>query len=148
MAARQTTDDTGSAAYVLEEQVGFILRQASQRHSLIFSAGFGDEITPPQWAAVAKLAELGQCSQNLLGRHTAMDVATIKGVVARLEARGLAQTAPDPTDRRRLVVSLTAEGLAAYARWADAARAVTAETLAPLTSAEQSRLLDLLKKLR
>jgi len=30
------------------------------------------------------LTETGPCSQNLLGRLTAMDVATIKGVIDRL----------------------------------------------------------------
>jgi len=137
-----------ASAYLLDEQVGFILRQVSQRHGLIFAQGLSDEVTPPQWAAMAKLAELGQCSQNLLGRHTAMDVATIKGVVHRLETRGFASTAPDPNDRRRLVVSLTSAGLSAYEAWIANAHQVTAETLAPLNATEQQRLLDLLKRLR
>ena len=36
-----------------------------------------------------------------------MDVATIKGVIDRLTARGLTETSPDPEDGRRLLVSLT-----------------------------------------
>ena len=62
--------------YVLDEQVGFILRQVWQRHSAIFSREIGTNITPTQWAALSKLAEAGPCSQNQLGRLTAMDVAT------------------------------------------------------------------------
>ena len=50
-----------------------------------------------QWAALAKLAEVGECSQNLLGRLVAMDVATIKGVVERLVRRGFAATRPTRT---------------------------------------------------
>ena len=40
-----------------------------------------------------------------------MDVATIKGVVDRLVARNLVQTAPDTRDGRRLILSLTPAGL-------------------------------------
>src|ERR1700759_4172507 len=83
-------------AYVLDEQIGFILRQVSQRHAVIFARGIGADLTPTQWAALAKLAESGPCSQNALGRLTAMDVATIKGVIDRLTMRGLTETAADP----------------------------------------------------
>ncbi|MBW8856734.1 MAG: MarR family transcriptional regulator, partial [Bradyrhizobium sp.] len=96
--------------YVLDEQVGFILRQVWQRHSAIFSREIGTNITPTQWAALSKLAEAGPCSQNQLGRLTAMDVATIKGVIDRLTARGLTETSQDPEDGRRLLVTLTRAG--------------------------------------
>src|SRR6202034_2114800 len=93
-------------AYVLDEQIGFILRQVSQRHAIIFARDIGADLTPAQWAALARLAETGPCSQNQLGRLTAMDVATIKGVIDRLTARGLTETSADPEDGRRLLVRL------------------------------------------
>src|SRR5947199_283590 len=83
-------------SYILDEQIGFILRQVWQRHATIFAREIGINLTPTQWAALAKLTETGPCSQNLLGRLTAMDVATIKGVIDRLTARGLTETSPDP----------------------------------------------------
>ena len=95
--------------YRLEEQVGHLMRRAQQRHLSVF-AGAIPELTTTQFAAIAKLAELGALSQNQLGRVTAMDAATIKGVVGRLVARRLVATAPDGGDRRRLVVTLTPEG--------------------------------------
>ena len=67
------------ASYVLDSQVGFVLRQVLQRHATIFVAQMGEDLTMTQWAALSKLYELGPCSQNLLGRYTAMDAATIKG---------------------------------------------------------------------
>ena len=97
-------------SYILDEQIGFILRQVWQRHATIFAREIGINLTPTQWAALAKLTETGPCSQNLLGRLTAMDVATIKGVIDRLTARGLTETSPDPEDGRRLLVSLTRAG--------------------------------------
>jgi DNA-binding MarR family transcriptional regulator len=98
--------------YVLDDQIGFMLRQVWQRHATIFAKEIGINLTPTQWAALAKLTETGPCSQNQLGRLTAMDVATIKGVIDRLTARGLTETSPDPDDGRRLLVSLTRAGQA------------------------------------
>src|SRR5215471_7654303 len=134
--------------YVLDEQIGFILRQVSQRHAVIFSRDIGADLTPTQWAALAKLAESGPCSQNQLGRLTAMDVATIKGVIDRLTARGLTETSADPEDGRRLRVSLTRMGRELAEKVASNALAITRETLAPLDAREREMLTALLSKLR
>ncbi len=134
--------------YVLDEQVGFILRQVWQRHSSIFSRDIGTNLTPTQWAALSKLAETGPCSQNQLGRLTAMDVATIKGVIDRLTARGLTETSQDPEDGRRLLVSLTRAGQQLAEKLAPNALAITRETLAPLDAKECETLMALLNKLR
>lgn len=134
--------------YVLDEQIGFILRQVWQRHATIFAREIGINLTPPQWAALSRLAETGPCSQNQLGRLTAMDVATIKGVIDRLTARGLTETSPDPADRRRLLVSLTRAGQQAAEKAAPNALAISRETLAPLDARERDTLIALLSKLR
>jgi len=136
------------SSYVLDEQVGFILRQVWQRHSSIFSRDIGINLTPTQWAALSKLAETGPCSQNQLGRLTAMDVATIKGVIDRLTARGLTETSQDPEDGRRLLVSLTRAGQQLAEKLAPNALAITRETLAPLDAKEREMLMALLNKLR
>lgn len=134
--------------YVLDDQVGFILRQVWQRHSSIFTRDIGTNLTPTQWAALSKLAETGPCSQNQLGRLTAMDVATIKGVIDRLTARGLTETSQDPEDGRRLLVSLTRAGQQLAEKLAPNALAITRETLAPLDAKERDTLMALLNKLR
>nr|GAJ34647.1 transcriptional regulators [Bradyrhizobium sp. DOA9] len=133
---------------MLDEQVGFILRQVWQRHSSIFTRDIGTNLTPTQWAALSKLAETGPCSQNQLGRLTAMDVATIKGVIDRLTARGLTETSQDPEDGRRLLVSLTRAGQQLAEKLAPNALAITRETLAPLDAKERDTLMALLNKLR
>jgi DNA-binding MarR family transcriptional regulator len=135
-------------AYVLDEQIGFILRQVSQRHAVIFARDIGIDLTPTQWAALAKLQETGPCSQNQLGRLTAMDVATIKGVIDRLTARGLTETSPDPEDGRRLLVSLSRAGQQLAEKAAPNALAISRETLAPLEPKEREVLMELLNKLR
>ncbi|MEO0993781.1 MAG: MarR family transcriptional regulator [Pseudomonadota bacterium] len=135
-----------AAGYRLDDQVGFLMRQANQRHLAIF-ARMIPEFTPTQFAALAKLAELGSVSQNDLGRQTAMDSATMKGVIDRLARRGLVATRPDPSDLRRLLIALTEEGRAAYEAQVDAAHAITAETLMPLSPTERGQFLGLLERM-
>ena len=134
--------------YILDEQIGFILRQVWQRHAAIFARDIGINLTPTQWAALAKLKETGPCSQNQLGRLTAMDIATIKGVIDRLTIRGLTETSPDPEDGRRLLVSLTRAGQQLAEKAAPNALAISRETLAPLDTREREALIGLLNKLR
>src|ERR1700742_2008648 len=131
-------------AYILDEQIGFILRQVSQRHATIFAREIGINLTPTQWAALSKLAESGPCSQNQLGRLTAMDGATIKGVIDRLTARGLTETSPDPEDGRRLLVRLGRAGQQLAEKAAANALAISRETLAPLDAREREVLVGLL----
>jgi MarR family transcriptional regulator, lower aerobic nicotinate degradation pathway regulator len=108
--------------YVLEDQVGFHLRRAHQRATGIFNDIMAPyDVTPTQFAALAKIDELGAVSQTFLGRLTGMDAATILGVVGRLLRQGL-------------IV-------------ARAALSVSAKTLSPLSSAEAKTLAQLLAKL-
>src|ERR1700688_2689387 len=135
-------------SYILDEQIGFILRQVWQRHAAIFAREIGINLTPTQWAALSKLMETGPCSQNQLGRLTAMDVATIKGVIDRLTAGGLTETSSDPEDGRRLLVSLTRAGQQLAEKAVPNALAITRETLAPLDARERETLVALLSRLR
>ncbi|ETX30187.1 MarR family winged helix-turn-helix transcriptional regulator [Roseivivax isoporae] len=143
------TTDTGPAgatSYRLEDQVGFKLRLANQKHLEIFARRM-PEVTPTQFAVLAKLADEGAISQNQLGRLVGMDAATTKGVVDRLHAKGLVDRRPSETDMRRLEISLTPEGAAFAARAVDVAARITEETLARLSPRERDRLIALLDKL-
>lgn len=139
--------DTLTARYVLEDQVGYLLRLASQQHAVIFQKHAIDSLTPTQFSTILRVAEVGEVSQNHLGRLTAMDVATIKGVVDRLKAKGLAQSTSDPNDKRRSIISLTTKGAAMVQDLKAMGHAITDETLAPLDTAERQTFLKLLRKL-
>lgn len=135
-----------SKPYVLDEQVGYVLRRVTQRHLSIFSNAI-PELTTTQFAVLARLSELGPLSQNHLGRVTSMDAATIKGVVGRLMAQGYVTTSADPVDRRRLTVALARDGAALYARVVNTALKVSDDTLGPLSPEERRIFLDLLNRL-
>ena len=132
--------------YVLDDQIGYVLRRATQRHLSIFSELI-PEVTTTQFAVLARLAEMGPLSQNLLGRETAMDAATVKGVVDRLVRQGLVETGPDAQDRRRLTVALSPAGRALFDTRIATALEVSAATLAPLSEDERATLLRLLLRL-
>ncbi len=137
---------TDAKDYRLDDQIGYVLRRVTQRHLAIFAAAI-PEVTTTQFAVMARLAEVGPLSQNHLGRATAMDAATIKGVVDRLAKLDFVETAADPEDRRRLTVSLTKAGSAIVAAKVATALQVSGKTLAPLTADESRTLMALLLRL-
>ena len=135
------------ARYELEQQVGFLMRVAMQRHTAIFSARMIEGLTQTQFAVLAKLYEVGPCSQNHLGRLICLDAATIKGVVDRLSARAFVAATADPADRRRRAVALTERGRLVTEAAMDVAVEITAATLAPLSAEEQRQVTRFLKTL-
>jgi MarR family transcriptional regulator, lower aerobic nicotinate degradation pathway regulator len=145
--------DAGAAPspsdYVLEDQVGHLLRRAHQRATAIFLAELGEEfsVTPTQYAALVKLRDLGEISQNRLGRLTAMDPATIQGVIKRLEERQLIERSGDPADRRRTTLRLSAAGAELVAAMIPNGIRVSEATLTPLDAEERRVFLALLRRL-
>ncbi|WP_341703265.1 MarR family winged helix-turn-helix transcriptional regulator [Ferrovibrio sp.] len=136
------------SGYVLEDQIGHLIRRAHQRHTALFMAMIGDaQVTPTQYAALVKLYEAGELSQNHLGRLTAMDPATIQGVIRRLTGRKLISHRPDKNDKRRRCLSLTAAGRDLVARLLANGPKVSQATLDPLSPAEQQQVVDLLKRM-
>ncbi len=138
------TDDT--APYRLDDQIGFKLRLANQKHLELF-ARMMPEVTPTQFAVLARLLAEATISQNQLGRLVGMDAATTKGVVDRLRAKGLIQRHKSTSDMRRLDISLTDAGRAFAAGAVQQAAQISAATTRNLTRREADRLLELLDKL-
>ena len=133
--------------YQLDEQVGYLMRLANQRHTGIFQSLVGHDLTPMQFSALSRISEQGAVSQNKLGRLAAMDVATVKGVVDRLRTKNLITSRADPKDARRSLISLTDVGEDLIDKLKISGSKITAETLAPLDASEQGLFLKLLKKL-
>ena len=131
----------------LDDQIGFLLRRAYQRASDNLAARIARyDLTPPQFAVLARLNERGETAQNELGRAVAMAPANIRDVVLRLKARGILGTRRDSGDKRLVLVSLTRRGAALTRRMTALDVASTAATLAPLTPAEARALRRLLAR--
>jgi len=130
--------------YRLEDQVGFLLRKANQRHRAIFARIVDPPLAPMQFAALATLAEHGPLSQNLLGRLSAMDSATIFGVVQRLRERGSVTARRDPDDARQSIIELTEEGRRTVEIAITQALDVTEATLDGLDASQRARAVELL----
>lgn len=143
----EKTGTQRSEDYILDDQIGYLLRKAYQRNSTIFGELVPGPLTTTQFSVMHRLAEEGPLSQNRLGRSVAMDAATTKGVVDRLISRGLLRRERDPDDRRRHLVHLTEAGDAMIRTAVTAAAEVSRETLAPLRERERETLLRLLKKI-
>ncbi len=132
--------------YDLDAQVGFLLRRATQRHLALFARQI-PTLTSTQFAALAKLYQLGPTSQNALGRATAMDAATIKGVIDRLRKKGMVASTRDDEDQRRIFVEITEAGRELFERDRTRALDISADTLSPLSPDEQTQFLALLTRL-
>ncbi len=143
----QTAPAPSETASILEDQVGYLLRLASQRHAAIFQKHAVQNLTPTQFTTLLRVGEQGDVSQNHLGRLAAMDVATIKGVVDRLNAKGLMQSRPDQVDKRRSIISLTDKGADLIDDLKQTGLIITEDTLAPLTAQERRTLANLLRKI-
>lgn len=139
-------EEVGLDGYVLEDQIGFRLRLANQRHLEVFAATVS-EVTPTQFATLVKLKESGVLSQNHLGRLVAMDAATTKGVIDRLRKKGLVETTPSTSDLRRLDVTLSQAGDAFITALMPVARRISSQTTQNLTQREVAQLHSLLQKL-
>jgi DNA-binding MarR family transcriptional regulator len=139
--------DEAVQSYRLDDQVGFILRKVSQRHGSIFAELMVEGLTTTRFAVLAKLFERGPLAQNELGRQTAMDAATIKGVVDRLVLRDLVAVKPDPRDGRKRVVELSEKSRDMMDEIIPLGIGITERTLDPLDATEQAELLRLLGKI-
>ena len=104
-------------------------------------------LTTMQFATMAALLEVESCSQNELGRLSALDQATVKGIVDRLRSRGLIKSVKDPLDRRRIVITHTPAGRKLTEKGMSIAGGISTEALKPITPAERKQLIRLLLKI-
>lgn len=73
-------------------------------------------MTPPEFDVVSTLGNTGGMTFKELGRRTLIYKTTLTGVVDRLESKGLVTRRPAPSDRRSMIVALTASGDAVFQR--------------------------------
>ncbi|MBB2931100.1 DNA-binding MarR family transcriptional regulator [Paraburkholderia silvatlantica] len=135
-------------SYDFHDQVGHLLRRAYQRHVSIFQEAIPDsDLTAAQFVTLCAVKETHGCSLNDIVKATAIDQATIRGVVERLKTRALIEVLPDPVDGRKLLVRTTPAGIALVERTVPFAKQVTERTYGTLNAGERVGLLFLLRKM-
>lgn len=96
---------------------------------------------------LASLIADGPASQAALGRRTAIYLSDLVGALNELESAGFVERSPDPADRRRNVVAVTAAGRERGAELEARAAAIQEQLLAPLSADEREQLTGLLRRL-
>ncbi|MBL0933157.1 MAG: MarR family transcriptional regulator [Rhizobiaceae bacterium] len=111
-------------------------------------AGSGMELTPGEVRLLAQAARAGTVRQSVLADRIGVEAMTVSAYVDRLEARGLIERLPDPSDRRAKLISLTDAADAVLDQvkvFADEARGQAAQAVGP---AEWAVMLKVLKTVR
>jgi DNA-binding MarR family transcriptional regulator len=112
-----------------------LLHRASQCAEQLFAAEIsGLDITPRQFAVLAKIDELGPASQIGLVEHSGIDRSTMADVVRRVVMKGLVQRRRKKNDSRAYELALTAEGRAVLDRAKPIASRVDRQLLSVLPS--------------
>jgi DNA-binding MarR family transcriptional regulator len=96
---------------------------------------------------LTSLLDEGPASQAALGRRTGIHLSDMVAALNELEAGGFVSRDPDPADRRRNVITVTAAGRTRAEELERSARGVQEELLEPLDEAERRELSVLLRKL-
>lgn len=114
---RTTTDSSGDARRmsVAEEPeplryTGHLIRRAQQLHVALWMSEVSRDVSSVQFAALAVLHRCPGISQRQLGSELDLDRSTIADVVSRMVSRGVIARDQDAADRRRKVLTLTADG--------------------------------------
>ncbi|MEV0270403.1 MarR family transcriptional regulator [Hamadaea sp. NPDC050747] len=96
---------------------------------------------------LATLEEFGPASQATLGRRSGIHLSDLVAVLNDLEGRGFVERTPDPADKRRNVITITAAGRREGKRLGERLDQVQEELLAPLTAKEREQLTELLGRI-
>ena len=121
-------------------------RVAARGRELVAEALAREGLKPAHHAVLAAVSEYGPVAQSDLVRRLGFDAKDLVLLLNHLEETGLAVRAPDPRDRRKNAVTVTAAGRKTLKRCATLAERANAELLAPLTVEERAQLTALLTR--
>ncbi|MFD7401553.1 MarR family winged helix-turn-helix transcriptional regulator [Streptomyces sp. NPDC059866] len=134
------------AAVDLANHPGHLARRLQQAHHLLWNTMVSEEITSPQFAVLNALVDEPGLDQRTVGERVGLDRSTIAEVISRLGRRGLLDKVRDPQDGRRFLLRLTEDGLRTHRKLSVRTARMNQVFLAPLSAAEQSQFLDLLRR--
>ncbi|GAB2809522.1 hypothetical protein GCM10027176_12900 [Actinoallomurus bryophytorum] len=124
-----------------------LTQTANHAHRLVADGFSSVQARGYHYRLLATLEELGPASQAALGRRSGIHLSDMVATINELADRALVERAPDPSDRRRNIVSLTAAGKRQLRRLEKRLAETQDELLAPLSPEERRRLTGLLSRL-
>jgi len=127
-------------SWLLGQITGHAHRLVGDASSSVGSRGY-------HYRLLATLEDSGPASQAALGRRSGIHLSNMVATINELADRGLVERAPDPSDRRRNIISLTAAGRRQLRRLEKQLAECQDELLAPLSLEERQRLTELLSRL-
>lgn len=119
------------------------LRAQHYTHEQLAKAG----IRKWHYGVLAVVAERGPTTQAAIGRRLRVDRSDMVALLNDLEAAGYVHREPDPADRRRNSVTITAEGKRALKEFDALVLEAERMLLEPLSSKEREQLLGLLERI-
>jgi DNA-binding MarR family transcriptional regulator len=143
-------DQTGRTPDRIKDRPTWLISRAHARSAALLAGGFeahGDGLRGHHYRLLAALEQWGPTSQADLGRATGIDRSDVTNALTELESRHLVDRKVDPSQKRRNIVTLTPEGADELLRLDAVLDDIQAAVLAPLTIAQQRRLLDLLARI-
>ena len=132
----------------LRRRASRLLSQLTMRSDRLISEGL-ERVDARRWhyAVLASLQEYGPASQAELSRRSGIYRSDMVGVLNELAERELVARAADPDDRRRNVITISAQGRRHLRVLDKVLDDLHDELLAPLSPAERDQLLQLLTRL-
>lgn len=128
-------------------QPGHLIRRAQQVHSFLWAAEVSATVTSTQFAVLSIIARQPQIDQNALAKLASLDTSTVADVVNRLSNRGYVARNKGTADRRRNLLTLTAEGERLFVRLSEAAERVGQRLVEALPEADRGDLVRILQLL-
>ncbi|MCX7983099.1 MAG: MarR family transcriptional regulator [Syntrophales bacterium] len=105
-------------------------------------------ITPIQSLILRFLTEEDGVTATSLAKRSELDMATLTGILDRLEGAEIIERKPNPEDRRSLLIHLTPRGKTMAARVGEIIEEANREFTNQLNEEEREKILHLLTRLR
>lgn len=132
----------------LTELPSWLASQVAHRAGQLVGEALATEgVRRQHFSVMTALSESGGVSQAELGRRLWIDRSDLHVLLAELERDGLVTREPDPEDRRRNVVTLTAAGARKLRRLDARVQSAQEALLEPLTPAQRETFVRLLRRL-
>ncbi|MEU1014999.1 MarR family winged helix-turn-helix transcriptional regulator [Streptomyces sp. NPDC005900] len=147
-AADQSHDGTPRTPDRLRRRASRLLSQLTARSDRLINEGLARaDARKWHYAVLAALEEGGPGSQAALSGRTGIYCSDMVGVLNELVERGLVERAPDPADRRRNVITISASGRRHLLRLDQVLDDLHDVLLAPLSPEERDQFVGLLIRL-